>query len=81
MVIYHFSAFSVPCDVLKSTDIIIDNMSSTAVGSTATYQCRDGPTDVYTTQCNSTGVWDPHPLSALDCSKKTGMYFILSPGL
>ena len=45
------------------------NMSSTAVGSTATYQCRDGPTDVYTTQCISTGVWDPLSLSTLDCTK------------
>ncbi|CAI8046599.1 hypothetical protein GBAR_LOCUS25782 [Geodia barretti] len=69
-IIVHF-----PCDVLKSTDIIIVNMSSTAVGSTATYQCRDGPTDVYTTQCTSTGVWDPHPLSTLDCSKETESLF------
>ncbi|CAI8044674.1 hypothetical protein GBAR_LOCUS24764 [Geodia barretti] len=46
-------------------------MSSIAVGSTATYQCRDGPTDVYTTQCTSTGVWDPHP----NCtSKETGKW-------
>ena len=46
------------------------NMSSTAVGSIATYQCRDGPTDVYTTQCTSTGVWDPSP----NCtSKETGI--------
>ena len=36
-------------------------MSSTEVGSNASYQCRGGPTDVYTTQCTSTGVWDPHP--------------------
>ena len=70
--LYYISAFTVPCDMLKSTDTIIVNMSSTAVGSTATYQCRDGPTDVYTTQCTSTGVWDPHPLSTLDCSKETG---------
>ena len=48
------------------------NMSSTAVGSIATYQCRDGPTDVYTTQCTSTGVWDPHPLSTLDCTESNG---------
>ena len=51
--------------------MIVVNLSSTAVGSNATYQCRDGPTDVYTTQCTSTGVWDPHPLSTLDCSKET----------
>ena len=47
------------CPTLNSTDTIVVNMSSTAVGSTATYQCRDGPTDVYTTQCISTGDWDP----------------------
>ena len=41
--------------------MIIVNMSSTAEDSTATYQCRDGPTVVYTTQCTSTGVWNPHP--------------------
>ncbi|CAI8033853.1 Leucine-rich repeat and fibronectin type-III domain-containing protein 5, partial [Geodia barretti] len=41
---------SIDCPTLNSTDTMIVNMSSTAVGSTATYQCRDGPTDVYTTQ-------------------------------
>ncbi|CAI8046609.1 Leucine-rich repeat and fibronectin type-III domain-containing protein 5 [Geodia barretti] len=57
---------SIDCPTLNSTDTMIVNMSSTAVGSTATYQCRDGPTDVYTTQCTSTGVWDPSP----DCTSK-----------
>ena len=65
-------AHAVECPTLKSTDAIIVYMSSTAVGSTATYQCRDGPTDVYTTQCTSTGVWDPHPLSTLDCTQSNG---------
>ncbi|CAI8010690.1 hypothetical protein GBAR_LOCUS7012 [Geodia barretti] len=70
-IIVHFA-----CDVLMSTDMIIVNMSSTAVGSTATYQCRDSPTDVYTTQCTSTGVWHPHP----DCtSKETGQTSTLQP--
>ena len=70
----HFSTvsyyyFSVNCEAVQSTDLIIVNMTSTAMGSIATYQCRDGPTDdVYTTQCTSTGVWDPHPLSLLDCT-------------
>ena len=50
------------------------NMTSTAMGSIATYQCRDGPADdVYTTQCTSAGVWDPHPLSLLNCTKPTDM--------
>ena len=56
----------VDCEMLKCTDTIVVNMSSTAVGSIATYQCRDGPTDVYTTQCTSTGAWDPLPL---DCTE------------
>ncbi|CAI8024761.1 Leucine-rich repeat and fibronectin type-III domain-containing protein 5, partial [Geodia barretti] len=64
--------FLIDCPTLNSTDTMIVNMSSTAVGSTATYQCRDGPTDVYTTQCTSTGVWDPHPLSTLDCIESNG---------
>ena len=59
----------IDCPIINSTDTIIVNMSSTAVGSTATYQCRDGPTDVYTTQCTSTGAWDPLPLSTLDCTE------------
>ena len=59
----------VDCPTLTSTDTIVVNMSSTAVGSIATYQCRDGPTDLYTTQCTSTGDWDPLPLSTLDCTK------------
>ena len=67
---------SVPCDELKSTDMIIVNMSSTAVDSNATYQCRDGPTDVYTTQCTSTGVWDPNP-STLECTDESNT----DPGL
>ena len=51
-------------------DTVIVVMDSTAVGSNATYQCRDGPTEVYTAQCTSTGVWDPQP----DCtSKETGI--------
>ncbi|CAI8021281.1 Leucine-rich repeat and fibronectin type-III domain-containing protein 5, partial [Geodia barretti] len=50
----------IDCPTLNSMETMIVNMSSTAVGSNATYQCRDGPTDVYTTQCTSTGVWDPH---------------------
>ena len=68
------------CPILNSTDAIVVNMSSTAVGSTATYQCRDGPTDVYTTQCTSTGDWDPLPLSTLDCtSEKTGSHSLFMP--
>ena len=62
----------VVCEEINSTETVIVNVSFTTVGSKATYQCRDGPTDVYTTQCTSHGVWDPHPLSSLDC-KKTGI--------
>ena len=63
---------SVNCEAVQSTELIIVNMTSTAMGSIATYQCRDGPTDdVYTTQCSSAGVWDPHPLSHLNCTKPT----------
>ena len=64
------------CEELESTDTIIVHITSTAMGSNGTYQCRDGPTDdVYTTQCTSDGVWDPNPLSTLDCSKQhTGIY-------
>ena len=38
------------------------------MGSIATYQCRDGSSDVYTTQCTSDGVWEPNPNSTLDCT-------------
>ena len=56
------------CEELESTDTVIVHI--TAMGSNATYQCRDGPTDdVYTIQCTSDGVWDPNPLSTLDCTK------------
>ena len=44
------------------------NLTSTVMGSNATYQCRDGSSDVYTTQCTSDGVWEPNPNSTLDCS-------------
>ena len=52
-------------------ETMIVNMSSTNVGSNATYQCRDGPTDVYTTQCTSTGVWYPYPYT-LECAESNG---------
>ena len=61
----------VVCEEINSSETIIVNISSTTVGSKATYQCRDGSTDVYTTQCTSHGVWDPHPLSSLDCTEST----------
>ena len=46
------------------------NLTSTAMGSNATYQCRDGSSDVhvYTTQCTSDGVWDPNPNSLINRS-------------
>ena len=44
------------------------NLTSTVMGSHATYQCRDGSSDVYTTQCTSDGVWEPNPNSTLDCT-------------
>ena len=58
----------VPCETLQSTTDIIVNLTSTAMGSKATYQCRDGSSDVYTTQCTSDGVWEPNPNSTLDCT-------------
>ncbi|CAI8046614.1 Leucine-rich repeat and fibronectin type-III domain-containing protein 5 [Geodia barretti] len=54
----------IDCPTLNSTDTMIVNMSSTAMGSTATYQCRDGPTDVYTTQCTSS-YWSMGPSPSL----------------
>jgi hypothetical protein len=57
-----------PCETLQSTTDIIVNLTSTAMGSTATYQCRNGSSDVYTTQCTSDGVWEPNPNSTLDCT-------------
>ena len=44
------------------------NFTSTEIGSNATYQCSDGSSDVYTTQCTSDGVWEPNPNSTLDCT-------------
>ena len=71
-----YSTFLVPCEILQSTTDIIVNVSSTVMGSIATYQCRNGLSDVYTTQCTSDGVWEPNPYSTLDCTppgKLTGM--------
>ena len=66
-IIYIF-IISVYCETLKSTENIIVNFTSTAMGSNATYQCRDGSSDVYTTQCTSDGVWESNPNSILDCT-------------
>ena len=60
-----------PCETLQSTTDIIVNLTSTAMGSIATYQCRDGSSggsDLYTTQCTSDGVWEPNPNSTLACT-------------
>ena len=43
------------------------------MGSNATYQCSDGSSDVYTTQCTSDGVWEPNPNSTLDCTRTVPM--------
>ena len=66
----------VPCETLQSTTDIIVNLTSTAMGSNATYQCRDGSSNVYTTQCTSNGVWEPNPNSTLDCTTP-GVYGVL----
>ena len=62
-----FSFYIVSCETLQSTTDIIVKLTSTAMGSIATYRCRDGSSDVYTTQCTSDGVWEPNPNSTLDC--------------
>ena len=64
----HNIIFPVPCETLQSTTDIIVNLTSSTMGSNATYQCRDGSSDVYTTQCTSDGVWEPNPNSILDCT-------------
>ena len=46
--------------------MIIVNLTSTVMGSNAIYQCRDGSSDVYTTQCTSDGVWEPNPSSLIN---------------
>ena len=43
------------------------------MGSSATYQCRIWPSDVYTTQCTSDRVWEPNPNSTLDCTRTVPM--------
>ena len=65
---YNYAHFIVPCETLQSTTDIIVNLTSTVMGSNATYQCRDGSSDVYTTQCTGDGVWDPNPNSTLNCT-------------
>ena len=65
----NYALFIVPCETLQSTTDIIVNLTSTAMGSNATYQCRDESSDVYTTQCTSDGVWKPDPNSTLHCAK------------
>ena len=56
------------CGILQFPVNVTKNVTTTTLGSTATYQCRDGltPSDTHTTQCTSGGVWEPDP-SALTC--------------
>ena len=71
----------VSCEKLNSTETVIVVMGSTAEGSTATYQCRDSPTDVYTTQCTSIGVWDPHlTLECTESATDPGQRFVFPYG-
>ena len=57
-------------------------LTSTAIGSNATYHCRDRPSDVYTTQCTSDGVWEPNPNSTLDCiTSGTGIMTTVMPNI
>ena len=67
-ILYYLFIISVLCEILQSTENITVNFASTKIGSNATYQCRDGSSDVYTTQCTSDGVWEPNPNSTLDCT-------------
>ena len=64
---YHLFIISVMCEILQPTENIMVNFTSNVMGSNATYQCRDGSSDVYTTQCTSDGVWEPNPNSVLYC--------------
>ena len=68
VILFNFLIVLVPCEILQSTTDIIVKLTSTAMGSSATYQCRNGLSDVYTTQCTSDGVWEPNPNSTLDCT-------------
>ena len=68
VILFNFPIVLVPCEILQSTTDIIVNLTSTEMGSRATYQCRNGLSDVYTTQCTSVGVWEPNPNSTLDCT-------------
>ena len=63
-----FSESSIDCGAPQLPVNVTTNFTTTTLGSTATYQCRDGltPSDTHTTQCTSGGVWEPHP-SALTC--------------
>ena len=68
LIIYYLFIISVLCESLQTIENITVNFTSTAMGSNATYQCRDGSSNVYTTQCTSDGVWEPNPNSTLDCT-------------
>ena len=65
----------VECEALQSTDTMTVNITSTALGSTATYRCKDDLSVVYTSQCTGNGAWDPDPLTTSNCTlPKSGIY-------
>ena len=68
VILYYLFIISVLCESFQTIENIVMNFKSTEIGSNATYQCRDGSSDVYTTQCTSDGVWEPNPNSTLDCT-------------
>ena len=76
VILFNFPIVLVPCVTLQSTTDIIVNLTSTVMGSIATYQCKNGLSDIYTTQCTSDGMWKPNLNSSLDCTppgKITGL--------
>ena len=43
------------------------NFTTTMFGYNATYYCQGDPSEIYTTQCTSAGVWEPDP-NTLNCT-------------
>ena len=43
------------------------NFTTTMFGYNATYHCQGDPSEIYTAQCTSAGVWEPDP-NALNCT-------------
>ena len=68
---------SIDCGAPLITGNITVNFTTTMFGYNTTYHCQGDPSEIYTTQCTSAGVWEPDP-NTLNCTDSNALECNLS---